>query len=64
MAAMKSMFSGPPKPKDVKVTPPDPDIDGPVAQEARRRIRAEAGARGGRRSTILTSGDYARDAMG
>jgi hypothetical protein len=44
---------------------PDPDEEGPVAQEARKKRIRKRTAESGRASTILTSGgDYASEVVG
>lgn len=53
---MGAMFS---KPKVPKPTPPKvlPMVDEAALEETRRKSRATQSARGGRQSTMLTSGD-------
>ena len=67
MGGLAAMFSGPPKMKSsTPENPPDPDSEGPLAQEAKKRkLRQRQGA-SGRTSTILTGAgaDYAGGAMG
>lgn len=69
MGGLGAIFSGPPKPKmSTPENPPDPDNEGPVAQEARKRKLQRASQRGGRTSTILTGaaggGDYSGGTVG
>jgi hypothetical protein len=59
----------PPKPKETPAAP-DPDSEGPLAIEAKKRRMAKRQNAGGRQSTILTSGgaggtgDYSGGAIG
>ena len=66
MSGLGAMFTGPPKQKvaSPQSPPPDPDEEGPVAKEARRRKLGKASQRSGRTSTILTGDDYSAGALG